>query len=317
MARRNAEDSPISLFSFQDIITSITGIMFMTVLLLVLIMLTSHYKEQNDPVRQESTRLEQELESLKKKLQALTANRSEMAGKLSELRKLTPAELDRKKRELQSLLQQNTMEMKKLEQQLQQQQTILKNMQNELEILQQQLALQQEKSQQLPDKLKKTVAEIKELEQKLQQQKKLMQFTIQSSSSKTPILMELSKSGIQLLNPDTQERHEFRIPDKGFTESMARLEKFLSQLPPEQYYFSITVKPEAFRNAAMVSALLQKNLFDRTRKREYNNAHVFSFFKVFENEKMSDKVSLLHKLEFKDQVTERIGVNNEKHSLFK
>ena len=44
----------------------------MTVLLLVLIMLTSHYKEQNDPVRQESTRLEQELESLKKKLQALT-----------------------------------------------------------------------------------------------------------------------------------------------------------------------------------------------------------------------------------------------------
>ena len=42
MARKSNNESAISLFSFQDIITSITGIMFLIVLLLLLVMFSSH-----------------------------------------------------------------------------------------------------------------------------------------------------------------------------------------------------------------------------------------------------------------------------------
>ena len=63
MARKEEEASAISLFSFQDIITSITGIMFLVVLLLVLILLTSHEPSAQE-VKTENEESKEMLEQL-------------------------------------------------------------------------------------------------------------------------------------------------------------------------------------------------------------------------------------------------------------
>ena len=101
MARRQDDESAISLFSFQDIITSLTGIMFLVVLLLVLIMLSSRkpaVAEVNaDP---QSRELQKQVEQLKKELSELQQERSLMDDELTELRKMTPEALEQRKEEL-------------------------------------------------------------------------------------------------------------------------------------------------------------------------------------------------------------------------
>ena len=263
MPRSNEDESPISLFSFQDIITSITGIMFLVVLLLVLVMLSSFEKNTSDPVAVETCRLTQELSELKKKLQSLQNNQTELAEQLAKLKKLTPAELAARKMELQQAIHSRTLELKNLIQQLKIQQDKLSLIQQTLENQQKQLTFQQEESIKFKARQVEIKREIAQLEKILRQQEKLMQFTIQSSSSKSPILLELSKSGIQLFYPDKNQLHDMRSSKGDFAESQSQFESFIAQIPPEQYYFCITVKPEAFRYAANVAALLQKNLFER------------------------------------------------------
>ena len=133
MPRSNEDESPISLFSFQDIITSITGIMFLVVLLLVLIMLSSFEKNTSDPVAAETCRLTRELSELKKKLQSLQNNQTELAEQLAKLKKLTPAELAARKMELQQAIHSRTLELKNLIQQLKIQQDKLSLIQQTLE----------------------------------------------------------------------------------------------------------------------------------------------------------------------------------------
>ena len=70
------DDSPaISLFSFQDIITSITGIMFLVVLLLLLLIFESKpitpQEKQSDRDRQAMQALAQEINTLKMQIQKL------------------------------------------------------------------------------------------------------------------------------------------------------------------------------------------------------------------------------------------------------
>ena len=57
----------ISFFSFQDIITSVTGIMFLVVIMLVLMVL----QQNSSPARQKSRELQTELAALENELKQL------------------------------------------------------------------------------------------------------------------------------------------------------------------------------------------------------------------------------------------------------
>ena len=86
------DNSPgISFFSFQDIITSITGIMFLVVLMLVLMILNSpsHAARQKArEVSEEIGKLEEDLTDLRKSLEQLDRQTDRQRKRVAELEKL-------------------------------------------------------------------------------------------------------------------------------------------------------------------------------------------------------------------------------------
>ena len=67
MGRKRKDSNPVSLFAFQDIITSITGIMVLVVLLIILDIIS--HKEQNSPQEDENRKDIKTLEELAKGLE--------------------------------------------------------------------------------------------------------------------------------------------------------------------------------------------------------------------------------------------------------
>ena len=81
----------ISFFSFQDIITSVTGIMFLVVLLLVLMVLrspTDAVRQREMKVSGEIRELENTLEELRRAATALNRRTEEQRRRFEELKKL-------------------------------------------------------------------------------------------------------------------------------------------------------------------------------------------------------------------------------------
>ena len=100
MARKSNGESAISLFSFQDIITSITGIMFLVVLLLMLMMITSRVPTGKNSRSSESVKeLQKELTELKNKLQELRDSQKNLDKEIDNLKKLSPEEIQKQKEE--------------------------------------------------------------------------------------------------------------------------------------------------------------------------------------------------------------------------
>ena len=97
------DDSPaISLFSFQDIITSITGIMFLVVILLVIFLFESKPKKADaDP---ETVKMQKsiyaEIVELEKILADFRKQEEEQKKLLAELQKMSPETIEKRKKEL-------------------------------------------------------------------------------------------------------------------------------------------------------------------------------------------------------------------------
>ena len=68
MGRRRDNENPVSLFAFQDIITSITGIMILVVLLLILDILDSKEEKAPSPYKEDIVKLEATVKNLREKL---------------------------------------------------------------------------------------------------------------------------------------------------------------------------------------------------------------------------------------------------------
>ena len=96
-----ADDEPaVSLFSFQDIITSITGIMFLVVLLLVLMIFDSREAPENKENPDEAKAIQTEIKALRKRLAELAEWDDSLESKISEMASMNPEALERKMAEV-------------------------------------------------------------------------------------------------------------------------------------------------------------------------------------------------------------------------
>ena len=108
------DDSPaISLFSFQDIITSITGIMFLVVLLLILLIFesTPTKNQQNSDDSKDIREIRQQIIRLQQMLLQNRRMEDDLRKRIAEQQKLPMAVLEKKKLDLSESVQ-------KLQQQL-------------------------------------------------------------------------------------------------------------------------------------------------------------------------------------------------------
>lgn len=248
MSRRHTRnDTRISLFSFQDVITSITGIMVLLVLVLVLDILNR--KPQEAAAAQVYTApevLQQEIEELTKQGDKLhqevrvarltladvcATDAEEMARKIA-VEKAREKWLDAQTEHLNvdiSKFQKNA------------ENAAIKKQALEIELKEQQKALQK--------------AQVREAS---------VPFASSTRTDKTPILVECSRSGINaLVFNATRDKHEFNDPKSiEYKSALERFREWAQTRRISSDAFVVLVKPSAAGYAMDVVKKLRKLGFD-------------------------------------------------------
>ena len=263
MSRKEEESSAISLFSFQDIITSITGIMFLVVLLLVIIMITSHLPS-GDPQKDkiDSTALQQELAELKKAIKAIQDNNLQIDAELDKLKKLSPAELAKRKQQLQIQINKTQQEITDLETRLAQDTRQLELTKDNILNAQLRTKAQDDSIMELQQKLAQLTRSLQAKKHALRQKERLIRYVISHHGNKTPLLLEMSKKGLRMLDVSSGTITDWRT-DGSMDQSLNKLRSFLQTSSGSMYYFSVAVQPGAFAYADKVLQMLKTAGFER------------------------------------------------------
>ena len=263
MPRKNDKESAISLFSFQDIITSITGIMFLVVLLLVLLMITSRMpttgkNSDNEIIRE----LQKEAADLKAKLHTVRQSRLRLDNQINKLKKLSPEEIARRKAKILEAVVILESDLEDLTRSFQEK--TAKN--NRLGTERKNLLKICDQRQKLIKDLQKELQNLEELiqekQKKQQQRKRIMQFIVYKSTSKSPVIAQLDKDGVCFMELASGKLVDLRRPGLAH-ESLNLFAGELAKFDPLHVYFSIAVKPGGFKYAVEIFNILKSKGFDR------------------------------------------------------
>ncbi|MDR0609229.1 MAG: hypothetical protein LBG58_03900 [Planctomycetaceae bacterium] len=271
--RRRSNESPVSLFSFQDIIMSVVGIVILITLLLILKLIMQMSLAESVP---ESTVSVQELtemiESLKLSLREIQDETAEMYKhkQESQIRLPTQDQMDT----LQSVTERIDTEIKEIRQSI-------KIANQSLEELKQNrfLKLAEEKENQIKQ-LKELLEQLTEKNKELTQQQKDLQtkeyelrkknteldeilvaqnipqilISAQKSSDKTPYILIYGQNGIDIISIDGSI--------KQFFSSWNRFDSWLKNCNKDTEYFVLFVRPSKFDRYEEVLKGLQLKGFD-------------------------------------------------------
>lgn len=253
------DNSPaISFFSFQDIITSITGIMFLVVIMLVLMVLqqTPNASQQKQrELQQELTVLEDELKKIRDALNELLRQAAEQKKSIEALKKLRVEQLPALKEEWLRKLQGLDNVIAKLEEENDQ---LLQSQKEQIELSKKNKGLIEDNLKKI-DELKLDLAvldkEIKEKEQIFLKFKNVIRFVWNQSTLKKPILLECSDKEITV---NTLEETERRRSFTDYNECLT----YCRSLPVDKTYFILLLKPSAFVYGEKFSRELRKTGFE-------------------------------------------------------
>ena len=268
------DSPPVSLFSFQDIITSITGIMFLVVLLLALIILDSSILnapgEETAPPPEPAPNLAE----LKKKVTALEQllkdSRLEFRHLSLQMEKAIQLPLEKLEENL-SLEQEKNSNLKR---KLQESERIRLSLKNEnLHLEKESLRLTEESRRQdgqiqrKKTELEKNRQKLEKLRKQLEKQKKLISYSIDSDFPKKLLIVECGPAGIRVKNTATGEIHNF-IDDSDLTyaSSIAKFLKWAKTRDCRTEYFSLVITPGAFGYADNLDQELISAGFSRGRE---------------------------------------------------
>ena len=229
MSRRSrGNDAPIALFAFQDLITSLSGILIFLVLLLALDVALQVASGEDDQAKEaldiealESLRetvsaLQVEAETLRQAVQALNANDA-----VSAVHALTAAQREWVARTRD--LEQTTVSLSKL-------QNTLGSERRKTELLEHKIKPLRQDLQRLRDAMTRAIEE------------KKVFFIPEKGTTKTPILVECSATGARVGFLDRAES------PKVFPNSASGLQSFetsLAQYSTAREYFVLMIKPSA------------------------------------------------------------------------
>lgn len=256
------DDSPaISLFSFQDIITSITGIMFLVVLLLLLLIFESDPiqkpPQQSEKDRQAMQALAEEIKNLKTQIDKLKSQRKELEKQLVEYQKMSPEMIEAEKIKLEELVKKLTAENIKLKLEISQaQQHELQTVDNikRLETAYKDVVKNIEKD-------KKTVREktdeIKKIEKRIETIKKTVVFSVDKNSDSKPLLAEFTANGFIVLDFVTNQTHDLRLQSKDVDAAFNKFIEWLSNRDPDSETVSIILGPASLKYWDIISLKLK------------------------------------------------------------
>ena len=253
MPKNNKNNStPISLFSFQDIITSVTGIMILVVLLLILSILDK--KLTDTPVKQESDedkririqcskKIEQQGREIKNKqetlrqLKQIIENRQANSKSISELLKIQ----ERLKKQQQQNTNKIKLQNKVLARKEKTRETLSKKNIALSEAEKVEIETDNLSKKELSEKIASYEKEIKKLESATDQ----VIFSIPKNSKKNPIIVQCSDKGFYINM--IRENKNLHITDDSidFTGLLLKFQKWLHTRNSRKDYIVLLIKPSS------------------------------------------------------------------------
>lgn len=245
----NDNGSPISLFSFQDIITSLTGIMIFFLLLLSLNILEissqktelssaekelTLVKEQNKIRRIHIKEISDDISSYRMRIRSASAKDESTLAIEHFNRK---QQIKEQKKQLKEIEQEILVEKDSLVQV----ETKRKELSEKSKEIEEQLA----KNNALANEIKEKKRKAEDIRKAIKQKKNSVSVTIDSNINRQPILVECSASKICVYDKVANEKIISTRHTPIASQLVAEVLRKLSSFPADKYYFVFLVKPSA------------------------------------------------------------------------
>ncbi|MBQ4328507.1 MAG: hypothetical protein IJC27_02150 [Lentisphaeria bacterium] len=257
------DDSPaISLFSFQDIITSITGIMFLVVIMLMIFLFESKPKSSDDP---ETAKMKKsvaaEITALQKSLDELKKEEERQKKALEELMKMSPEKIAARKRELEKKYAQVAQNLLKLQQEQNEMRLFIQNAAENIRTMQEKLAVDKEQLAKETLESAENKKNLENLKKQLEEVKKAATFSVESSSDKNFILAEFGKDGFMVKDFSAQVDHDLRIPGASADEHIDKFIDWVSTRDKNSELVSVIIGPANLKHWNEIANRLKKLSF--------------------------------------------------------
>lgn len=244
----------ISLFSFQDIITAITGILFLVVLMLLLILLDAPPEARTEAAR-ETAAARARLKTLRGELSRAATARENLENRLTALRELSPEELNRREQESSARLAVLREDLRAVEEEDRRVRLTADDLSARLAALEKErknrraeLEAEQKREQEL-------TAAVRQQKLENEQRRKLRTYRFERVSGRIPVLAECGRDRVTLLNTETGVRTSFAA-----SEAEAWTPDAFDRA---RHYFCLVFRPEAFRYAPVLIRTLAAAGFER------------------------------------------------------
>ena len=246
--RSKPEEATISFFSFQDIITSITGIMILVVLLLILEITRS--KMSNFPVA--TSQYTENIVTAKKRVATAKKNLEEAQKWEMENKSIMELAATSRLKELPLILEKEnklekslTSKMQKLQSEIMTIQDISRQGRKSLESLAKHIEVFSQNKKDVESKLITVEKKLKTLEEDAENARKRIQFSYDRNESKVPVLVECSAEGLKAKLMDSTEIVEFKDSNPHYAEIIASFLRWLKEKKSYSIYVVLLIKPSA------------------------------------------------------------------------
>lgn len=233
---RKKDEVGVSFFAFQDIITAVTGIMFLVVLLIILLIFEKRSIETVEQVdAKELEKVQAQIEAIQK----IIVKHETPVVEFDE--KVTPEELKEQLETLDQTIESLTIQNEKVTE--------------KLKILNEDERICKETIANTNLQLEKTKIELEQRQKELEKKKKRISLSIDGTTNKKPIFVECNATEIRLQESPGAKTQTFPNRDAFLT--------WTKTISPQNIYFILLLKPEAYVYGNKLQNELKKLGFER------------------------------------------------------
>ncbi|MBO4648794.1 MAG: hypothetical protein J5806_11635 [Lentisphaeria bacterium] len=245
----NNDEPPVSLFSFQDIITSLTGIMIFFLLLLSLIILELTQKTQEEsPVARELAQVKMKNEVLKKQISEISSDIRDYRKRIQVAQTRDESALILERYRLEKQLTELKSQKTSLDRELKETRekyAVSEKRNQKLQQQQKELEQKEQQCKEMTSKIKQKKKQVSDTRKMIEKRRQEVQVTIDSSIDKIPVLIDCSMDKICIIDSQKKTRQVFTRKTPILSSIVGEAVAHLQQFPPHKYYFVFMVKPSA------------------------------------------------------------------------
>ena len=275
MGRKRTNSNPVSLFAFQDIITSITGIMVLVVLLIILDIISHKEKSSSKSVKQNNSidikNLEKRITELNLKLNDgdkwLIENEKIIREVLALNFKALPEMIKKEEKkhiQLQKMVEQLKEKNAKLQSQEKRVKNKIKNRKIKIEVTVKQIEESNKRLLKGKELLKQMAINLEKKKVEIKKRKNIVEIRTSDTLNKSPIFVECSDSVIKVkIIKKPSSIYTFANPEKDYKKLLNNLQEWLNNSgTPAEESIVVIVKPSSANYIKNLCEILENRGFE-------------------------------------------------------